>query len=489
MIDTATTERREISQISLPGKGQSTLEQTTRREYQSLQHVRPPVSFESLTHGQFPEEEFWRKLPAYADIDRETFLDYKWQSRNSITSAGRLKKLIGDFAPAEFFTDLEQGLSKAPMALRISPYIISLIDWEDPYNCPLRIQFVPIGNRLLEDHPNTHLDSLNEQGDSPTPGLTHRYFDKALFLPINTCPVYCRFCTRSYSVGMDTEEVSKVSLRVDYERWKKAFEYIESRPELEDIVISGGDAYNLRADQLEEIGLTLLAIPNVRRIRVATKGLAVMPQKILSDKKWLQALTTVGNHARKNHKDMAIHTHFNHPKEMTWISQQALGVLHERGITVRNQAVMQRGVNDEVDTMIQLVRRLSYINVHPYYVYVCDMVSGIEDLRTSLSTALKIEKHVRGSTAGFNTPTFVCDLPGGGGKRSIHSYEYYNQDTGIAVYTAPSVKAGKLFFYFDPIHSLSEQSRLRWSDPVEGQRMLDEAIRESKTSSSTVDLA
>jgi lysine 2,3-aminomutase len=97
-----------------------------------------------------------------------------------------------------------------------------------------------------------------------------------------------------------------------------------------------------------------------------------------------------------------------------------------------------------------------------------------------LATALRIEKHVRGSTAGFNTPTFVCDLPGGGGKRCAHSYEYYNQDTGIAIYTAPSVKKGVFFLYFDPLHSLNDEHRLRWRDECEQQRMVNEALIEAR---------
>ena len=104
------------------------------------------------------------------------------------------------------------------------------------------------------------------------PGLTHRYADQALFLPLNTCPVYCRFCTRSYAVGVDTEEVEKVELRVSPERWQKAFRYIASRPELEDIVISGGDAYNLRATQIIEIGEALLAMPNIRGCASRPRG-------------------------------------------------------------------------------------------------------------------------------------------------------------------------------------------------------------------------
>src|SRR5262249_27340020 len=157
----------------------------------------------------------------------------------------------------------------------------------------------------------------------------------------------------------------------------------------------------------EAIGLTLLDIPNIRRIRFATKGLAIMPQKVLTHKEWLDAITKVVERGRKMHKEVVIHTHFNHPEEVTWISQKATDLLYERGITVRNQSVLLRGVNDSVDTMSTLVRRLSYINVHPYYVYLCDMVKGVEDLRTSLAAAERIEKGVRGVTAGFNTPTFV----------------------------------------------------------------------------------
>jgi lysine 2,3-aminomutase len=101
-----------------------------------------------------------------------------------------------------------------------------------------------------------------------------------------------------------------------------------------------------------------------------------------------------------------------------------------------------------------LVKRLSHVNVHPYYVYVHDLVKGVEDLRTTLQTALDIEKGLRGWTAGFNTPTVVVDAPGGGGKRDAHSYEHYDRTTGVSVYTAPSVHPGDVYFYFDPIDLL-----------------------------------
>jgi lysine 2,3-aminomutase len=380
----------------------------------------------------------------------------------------------------EFVKDAAVGFQRAPMSVRVTPYIMALIDWDNPYTDPLRTQFIPLGTRLLPDHPKLGLDSLHEQADAPVPGLTHRYPDKALFLPLNTCPVYCRFCTRSYAVGVDTEEVEKVELRVSLERWQRAFRYIASRPELEDIVISGGDAYNLRASQITEIGETLLAMPNIRRLRFATKGPAVMPQKILTDLAWTDALTKVVEKGRRLHKDVALHTHFNHPEEITWVTLDAMNLLFERGITIRNQTVLQRGVNDSAEVMTLLVKRLGHVNVHPYYVYMHDLVKGVEDLRTSLDTALVIEKHIRGVTAGFNTPMFVVDAPGGGGKRDVHSFEHYDRETGISVFTSPSVHSEAYYFYFDPLHLLSPEVQARWKSAATQDVMMASALAQAK---------
>jgi lysine 2,3-aminomutase len=258
--------------------------------------------------------------------------------------------------------------------------------------------------------------------------------------------------------------------------WQNAFAYIASRPELEDIVISGGDTYQLAPKMLALIGDALLDIPHVRRMRFATKGPAVMPMKILTDHAWTDALTAIVERGRRIGKEVVVHTHFNSPNEISWITQQAINVLFERGIYVRNQTVLIRGVNDDAATMTTLVKRLQYVNVHPYYVYMHDLVKGVEELRTPLGTGIDLEKSVRGATAGFNTPMFVCDTPGGGGKRDVHSFEHYDRENGIAVYTAPSVKPGKFFLYFDPIDTLSPQAQLRWQSPVVQEQMVADAI-------------
>lgn len=438
-------------------------------------HLKPAVDPATLAYKDLQDGAFWQRIPAYREIDEATFLDHQWQAKNSITNPAKLLAAVQDLVPQSFIDDVAEGFRRAPMSLRVSPYLLSLVDWNDPYGDPLRRQFVPCASRLLPDHPKLTLDSLHEQADAPVPGLTHRYPDKALFLALDTCPVYCRFCTRSYAVGVDTDEVEKVSLKATEDRWQRAFAYIKSRPELEDIVVSGGDSYQLKARQITLIGNALLDCDNVRRIRFATKGPAVMPMKLITDDEWVDALTGIVERGRTLHKEVVLHTHFNHPRELTAITRRGLNRLFERGVIVRNQAVLQRGVNDTVETMQLLVKRLGYCNVHPYYVYVHDLVKGVEDLRTTVQTAVDLEKAVRGTTAGFHTPTFVCDAPGGGGKRVVHSFEHYDRDTGISVYAAPSVKPG-FFLYYDPIDTLAPEVQARWKDPAEQDAMVAAAI-------------
>jgi lysine 2,3-aminomutase len=444
--------------------------------------IKPAVPTTQLEHRNLVQGEFWRTIPAYREIDEATFLDHRWQARHSVKTPDELLNTLKELADPAFIADAREGFRRAPMSVRISPYAIACMDWSDPYRGPIRIQFIPVASRLLPDHPRLSLDSLWEQHDSPVPGITHRYPDKVLFLALNTCPVYCRFCTRSYAVGLDTETVSKVPLATTPKEWQTVFDYIASRPEVEDVVISGGDAYQLPPKNLRLIGDALLDIPHVRRMRFATKGPAIIPMKLLTDQEWVDALTAVVERGRKIGKDVVLHTHFNAPAEITWITQKAIQVLFERGIVVRNQTVLIHGVNDTPQGMQLLIRRLGYINVHPYYVYMHDMVKGVEDLRTSVQTALDIEKFVRGSTAGFNTPTFMCDAPGGGGKRDVYSFDHYDRENGIVVYSAPSVKPNAKFLYFDPLHTLAPQAQRRWADPKIQEEMIAEALTQAGAS-------
>jgi lysine 2,3-aminomutase len=162
-------------------------------------------------------------------------------------------------------------------------------------------------------------------------------------------------------------------------------------------------------------------------------------------------------------KDVCLHTHFNHPHEITPLVERAMRRLHEEGVFVRNQSVLLRGVNDDTATLTALIKGLSRINVHPYYVYLCDMVKGTEHFRVSIRAAQQFEKQVRGTTAGFNTPLFIADTPGG--KRDIHSVEFHDHRLGISAFRSPAVASDRLFYYFDPIRSLDRWGREAWNVP------------------------
>ncbi|MDM7915396.1 MAG: hypothetical protein QUU85_09045 [Candidatus Eisenbacteria bacterium] len=142
-----------------------------------IRHLKPAVDPDNLLHKNLVEFPDYRRIPAYKDVSEEQFLDHHWQSKKSITRPDKLIEAIQGLVSDEFLKDAAAGFHNSPMSVRVSPYLMSLIDWEHPYEDPLRTQFIPVGSRLLADHPKLDLDSLHEQEDAPVPGLTHRYVD------------------------------------------------------------------------------------------------------------------------------------------------------------------------------------------------------------------------------------------------------------------------------------------------------------------------
>ncbi|KAL2129666.1 hypothetical protein VTI74DRAFT_7480 [Chaetomium olivicolor] len=427
-----------------------------------------------VTNIPHDRDEFWRKISLWENVSAKEFISYRWSRANMVETPRQLERFLTAALPKEvpfdkfgartqtreeYIKDVADGVAAATMTIRMTPYILSRVNWQDPRHDPIARQFLPLRSIMIPDHPKLVLDSLHEEADSPVKGLVHRYPDKALFLPISVCPTYCMFCTRSYAVGADTDTVTKASLKPGRRRWEEAFAYIESQPALQDIVVSGGDAYYLSPEQIRLIGERLISMPNIKRFRFASKGLAVAPGRVLDESDgWLDAMVDISNKAKRAGKAMAWHTHFNHPAEMSWISSAASQRLFEEGVMVRNQSVLLRGVNDDLETMSALIRGLADNKIFPYYVYQCDMVKSVEHLRTRLQTILDLEAKIRGSIAGFMMPSFVVDLPGGGGKRLACSYESYDRSTGISRYTAPAVtgrdKENKVYEYYDPIDLL-----------------------------------
>lgn len=143
-------------------------------------------------------------------------------------------------------------------------------------------------------------------------------------------------------------------------------EYIENTEAVTDVVVSGGDSFYLSPEQLRLIGERLLNIDHIKRFRFASKGLAVSPSRIIDPSDtWTDELIRLSNMGRRMGKAVALHTHFNHPNEITWVTRKAAQRLFQNGVTVRNQTVLLKGVNDDVSTMKTLIRALSDNNVQP----------------------------------------------------------------------------------------------------------------------------
>jgi lysine 2,3-aminomutase len=417
-----------------------------------------------------------RKLEARPPKTKEPsiegdFDNHLWQDKHAVTHFAQLEACLSGTVSPSVLANMEAGLKTAGMSIRLNPYIMSLIDWSRVETDPVRRQFLPMRSEMEPDHPCLTFDSLEEKDHSPVNGLVHRYPDKALFLVTSVCPVYCQFCTRSYAVGADTAIVHKDNV-TSPQFWQAALNYIGATPAIEDIVVSGGDLSRLKAAQLSTLGNALLDIDHVRRIRFATKALSVLPMKFLSDEEWVNALLGVTDRGRKEFKHVCLHTHFNHPCEITPVVEAAMRRLHKAGVWVRNQTVLLRGVNDDSKTLIQLVKGLSRINIQPYYVYLCDMVRSTEHFRLPLRRAQELEKEVRGATAGFNTPVFIVDTPGG--KRDVHSAEFYDGYYGVSGFRSPNVSSSRIYYYFDPIRTLSYEARQGWGELDAAHKIVSE---------------
>ena len=310
----------------------------------------------------------------------------------------------------------------------VTPYYMSLIDPDDPQQ-PLRKTVVPTTAEFTR-MPGEADDPLGEDGHSPVPGLVHRYPDRVLLLPLDFCSTYCRYCTRSRVVGHG--EIVPNEARLD-----AIFDYLEQATQVRDVLISGGDPLALSDDRLDAILSRLRSIPHIEFVRIGTKMPAVLPQRITPE------LCDV---LRRYHP-LWMSLHFVHPDECTPESSQACGRLADAGIPLGSQTVLLQGVNDDVETMKQLVHRLLMMRVRPYYLYQCDPISGSSHFRTPVSKGLEIIAGLRGYTTGYAVPTYVIDAPGGGGKIPLQPDNVVGRDGDDLLLRNFE---GKTFRYPDP---------------------------------------
>ncbi len=335
----------------------------------------------------------YRDVPLFQDVSSNDWNDWKWQFRNTIRDMATLQKIIRLEKKEE--QELEAVLQTFKMS--ITPYYACLMDREYKRGS-VRLQAVP-SIRELDRDPDDREDPLDEDVDSPVPGITHRYPDRVLFLVTRICSMYCRHCTRRRMVGSQDEHLSRNDM-------EQAFAYIEAHPEIRDVLLSGGDPLVMDDGPLEAILKRLRRIEHVEIIRIGTRTPVVLPQRITAD--------LVG--MLKKYHPLYVNTHFNHPNEITQESKDACERLADAGIPLGNQSVLLRDVNDCPYIMKKLVHELLMIRVKPYYIYQCDLSRGIAHFRTSITKGMEIIENLRGHTTGMAVPTFVVDAPGGGGK-------------------------------------------------------------------------
>ncbi len=320
--------------------------------------------------------------------------DWRWQLSHGITTTKELSRII-TLSPDEC---ISPDTHPDVFPLRITPYYASLIDPLNPAHS-IRRTVVPTQEEFLSS-PGESQDPLGEDDHSPVPGLVHRYPDRVLFLVTRFCSTFCRYCTRSRMVGR-TGAVSNAP-----SRWSDAIEYIQSHPEVRDVLISGGDPLTLPDDVLESLIRRLRRIRHVEMIRIGTKVPVVLPQRItLSLVKML-----------KKYHPLWMSLHITHPEELTPEVQEATARLADAGIPLGSQTVLLKGINDSVPVIKSLMHGLLRLRIKPYYLYQCDPIAGSSHFRTPVSKGLEMIQGLRGHTSGYAVPTYAIDAPGGGGK-------------------------------------------------------------------------
>lgn len=322
-----------------------------------------------------------------------------WQALlgRSLVSADGLSRHFG-----RDFSDRSTVFERYPAF--INPYYLSLI--KDPDD-PLGKQAIP-DIRELEGS-RCEADPLDEAGQSPVPNLIHRYPDRVVFLVSDACAMICRHCMRKRITAFPHPGFEH-SL-------EKGLRYIETTPAIKDVILSGGDPLMLPTDTLSFILSRIRRIQHVDTIRIHSRIPCTFPMRITD--RLVKTLSA--------HHPLYLNTHFNHPDEITAEAADACTHLANAGIPLGCQTVLLKGVNDDPDTMVRLMRGLLKIRVKPYYLHHPDPVAGTAHFRPSLDTGFTIMKALRGHVSGMAVPQYMIDLPGGKGKVPLLPFDLKGQ--------------------------------------------------------------
>ncbi len=290
----------------------------------------------------------------------------------------------------------------ARYAIALPPALVDLIDRNDPHD-PIARQFVPAADEL--DHrPEELLDPIGDDAHSPIEGIVHRYPDRALLKLTHVCAVYCRFCFRREMVGPGNAKVlSAASLSA-------ALDYIRSRPEIWEVILTGGDPLVLSPRRLRDVMKRLSAIEHVKVLRIHTRVPVAEPSRVTVE--LVQAIKIKG-------KPTYVALHINHARELSVAARTAIARIADAGIPLLGQSVLLAGVNDTPQALGDLMRALVECRIKPYYLHHGDLAPGTSHLRTDIATGQNLMRALRGRLSGLCQPAYVLDIPGGHGKSPI----------------------------------------------------------------------
>jgi lysine 2,3-aminomutase len=418
----------------------------------------------------------WRRLPGYRNVTAQEWESALWQRRHTVKNLRELKEVFQERIPDALLGSIERDQrERATMSILVPPQMLNTMDEGDLWNDRVRRYMLPAFEDRRTDwpsHPYASRDSLHEADMWAVEGLTHRYPTKVLVEMLATCPQYCGHCTRMDLVGNNVPQVQKHRFQAEpQERYAAMLDYLRKTPMVRDAVVSGGDIANMPIGQLEAFVSTLMDIPSIKDIRLASKALQGLPQHFLQDEV-VRGFERLAKKARERGVDLALHTHVNCAQQVTPLVAKATKKLLEIGFRdVRNQGVLLRGVNTTSSDLLDLCfTLLDHGKIMPYYFYQCDMIPNAEHWRLAVWEAQQLQHEIMGYLPGFATPRIVADVPFVG-KRWIQQCKEYDREKGISYWTK-NYRTGIEFDdpealtrgypYYDPIYTLPETGQEWW---------------------------
>ena len=367
------------------------------------------------------------EMPSQFSI--ENWNDWTWQLRQSMKTEQDFTKYFSLDENEKIAFGEDQ--KKSVFNIRATPYYAALANSKEPLD-PIRKILMPNSAELTTAF-QAELDPLGERKleNNPVARVVHRYSDRALFLITDICSVYCRYCTRKHFTGADQAFIKN-------NEYEAALDYFRSKKGLREIILSGGDPLTVSDQQLEKVLSDLRKIEHIEIIRIGTRMPVVAPMRVT------EKLTKM----IRQYKPVYLMTHFNHPRELTAESAQAIEMFVDHGIPVMNQMVLLNGVNNHAAIVQALSRRLLFLRAKPYYMFQCDPSIGTDHLRTSIDDSLEIQKELWGHLSGLAMPQLSVDIPNGGGKayyvpqfetkNENDTRQYFGWDGVASQYVSPS---------------------------------------------------